>query len=168
MAGGVRGVGHAWLGGLHGRGHVWWGACMGGGVHGRGAMHGRGNMHGRGACVAGGCAWQGGMHGRGDMRCRGRRVWQGEACMEGGHAWQGCVCDGGACVPWQIPLDTVNERAVRILLECILVGSEFYGKNFGQHKKIICTATSTCFVQNVKFIRIKTLHENIYSSAKVK
>ena len=28
---------------------------------------------------------------------------------------------GGACVPWQIPWDTVNERAVRILLECILV-----------------------------------------------
>ena len=62
-----------------------------------------------------------------------------------GHAWQGCVCGGGACVPWQIPWDTVNKRAVRILLECILVGSEFYGKNFGQHKKIICTATSTLF-----------------------
>ena len=38
----------------------------------------------------------GGMHGRGSMRGR------------GGHAWQ-------------ILRDTVNERAVRILLECILV-----------------------------------------------
>ena len=50
------------------------------------------------ACVAGG------MHGR-----------------DGGHAWQGwgaCVAGGRA---WQILRDTVNERAVRILLECILV-----------------------------------------------
>ena len=39
--------------------------------------------------------WGGGMHGRG-------------ACMAGGYACQ-------------IPRDTVNERAVRILLECILV-----------------------------------------------
>ena len=28
---------------------------------------------------------------------------------------------GGACVPQQILWDMVNERAVRILLECILV-----------------------------------------------
>ena len=47
----------------------------------------------------------------------------------GGRAWQGaCVVVGvcrGVCVAgghaWQIPRDTVNERAVRILLECILV-----------------------------------------------
>ena len=48
-----------------------------------------------GACMAGGMHC-GGMHGRG-------HVWWG-----GGHAWQ-------------ILRDTVNERAVRILLECILV-----------------------------------------------
>ena len=47
-----------------------------------------------GVCVAGG------MHGRG---C----AWQG-VCVAGGRAWQ-------------ILRDTVNERAVRILLECILV-----------------------------------------------
>ena len=48
------------------------------------------------------------MHGVGGMHGQGC-AWQG-ACMAGGHAWQG----GHA---WH----TVNERAVRILLECILV-----------------------------------------------
>ena len=69
-----------------------------GGMHGGGGMHGRwGGMHGRGSCVAGG------MCGRG---C----TWQ-VVCVAGGqHAWQ-----GGAYG------DMVNERAVRILLECILV-----------------------------------------------
>ena len=50
--------------------------------------------------------------------------------MAGGHAWWGCAWQGGcvvvgACMAgghaWQILRDTVNERAVRILLECILV-----------------------------------------------
>ena len=52
-----------------------------------------------------------GMCGRG-------HVWQGGGwvCMAGGHAWWGACAGGGACVA-----DTVNERAVRILLECILV-----------------------------------------------
>ena len=68
-------------------------------------------MHGRGACIAGGHVWQG-------------------ACMAGGHAWQGGMHGRGACMAggvhgggcaWQILRDTVNERAVRILLECILV-----------------------------------------------
>ena len=42
----------------------------------------------------------------------------------GGCAWQGkgaCMAGGGRV--WQILRDTVNERAVRILLECILVKS---------------------------------------------
>ena len=56
----------------------------------------------------GGCAWQGGMHGR-------------RVCVAGGCAWQG----GRA---WQILRDTVNERAVRILLECILVITMFLSK----------------------------------------
>ena len=58
-----------------------------------------------GACMVGGCAWQGGMHG-------------------GGHAWQGWqgVHGRGAYVADTTRYgDTVNERAVRILLECILV-----------------------------------------------
>ena len=84
--------GHAWQRDMHGRGHVWQGACMAGG----------GGVHGRGACMMGACiAGGGGMHGRG---C----AWQV------GCAWQDCAA-------WQILRDVVNERAVRILLECILV-----------------------------------------------
>ena len=45
--------------------------------------------------------------------------------MHGG----GCVWQGGACVahmpPRQILRDTVNERAVRVLLECILLVTVF-------------------------------------------
>ena len=75
-------------------------ACVAGGVHGRGCV--AGGMH-VGACMAG-CVC-----GRG--ACMG-------ACMLG-HAWRG-VPDRGACMRvWQErwPL----QRAVRILLECILV-----------------------------------------------
>ena len=56
-----------------------------------------------------------------------------------GHGWQlAGVCGRGACVAeggraWQILRDTVNERAVRILLECILVNS-FYRLNLGATK----------------------------------
>ena len=50
----------------------------------------------------------GGMCGRGRGVC-------GRGCMAGGMQGR------GACVPQQILRDTVNERAVRILLECILV-----------------------------------------------
>ena len=45
----------------------------------------------------------GGVHGRG-------------ACVPGEHAWQGCMAGGCA---WQEELQL--QRAVRILLECILV-----------------------------------------------
>ena len=72
-----------------------WGACMAGGVRSSPCVaRGRGCMHGRGACVAGG-----GMHGRG----------AGGMCS-GGCAWQ-----GGMHGP------PPHARAVRILLECILV-----------------------------------------------
>ena len=76
---------------------------MAGGVHGGGA-HGGGHAW-QGACMAGeGCAWWGGMHGRGGLH-------------GGGHVWR-----GGACVADTTRYDdTVNEPAVRILLECILV-----------------------------------------------
>ena len=102
--------GRAWLlGGVHGcGGHAWlWGACM----------------------VARGCAWlQGGMCG-----CEGH-AWLWGACTV---AWGACVVAGGcawlqgACMvagAWVVAggihgiwRDTVNEWAVRILLECILV-----------------------------------------------
>ena len=100
-------------GGMCSGGHAWQGvcvvgACMAGGV---------------GTCMAGACivgrhAWwggacvAGGMHGRGACM-EGVCVWQGE------HVWQGGMCGRGRA--WQILRDTVNERAVRILLECMLV-----------------------------------------------
>ena len=77
-------------------GGVWRGVCKAGGYM-------VGGIHGWGACVAGG------MHG-------------GGVCMAGGV----CVARG-LCMtctpPGQILRlrNTVNERAVRILLECILV-----------------------------------------------
>ena len=89
-------------------GHVWLlggfeGVCM---VAGRACMVAGGHVWLLGVCVvARGCAWLlGGMHG-----CR-------------GHAW----LLGGMHGLWgggvrRIRRDTVNERAVRILLECILV-----------------------------------------------
>ena len=85
----------AWQGGMHGG----VGACVVGGVR-------SGGMRGGGACMAEGHAWQGGggVHLKGGMHGRGA-----------------CVAEEGACVPQQILRDTVNERAVRILLECILV-----------------------------------------------
>ena len=115
-----------WQGGMHNRG-----ACMAGGVHG-GGLHG-GGLHGGGAawqemCMAGGVYMTGGcarwgacvvgaciagsMHGRG-------------TCMSGDGVWQGgCACH---TPPRQILWDTANERAVRILLECILLFSSFGG-----------------------------------------
>ena len=79
--------------------------CMAGGVCMVGCVFMAGGMRGSG--VHGGHAWQGvgGMHGRGGM-C-GHRV----------HEWRGVHGRGDR----QILRDTGNERAVRILLECILV-----------------------------------------------
>ena len=92
--------GHAW------QGCVWQGVCMAGG------------MCGRGAYMAGGHAWWRG------------HVWQG-ACMVGGmhSSGRGACVAGGVCMMlghvWQILRDMVNERAVRILLECIPAKYEF-------------------------------------------
>ena len=110
MAGGIHGReacvagGHAWKGSMHGRGHVWQGACMAGGMHGKGCAW-------WGACMAGG------MCGRG-------HAWQG-VCMAG--MYGGGMCGRGGMCGMHAPLilrDTVNERAVCILLECILVHYE--------------------------------------------
>ena len=149
MAGGVGG--HVWLGacmargrGMYGRGGMCGrGACVAGRVHGRG-VHGGGRvcmargsgMHGWG-CVLG--ASMAGRHAMQGACMAGGNVWQG-ACMAGGvwvaggvhgggmhgqGAWQGGTCMVGmTCMPpGQIPRlwHMVNERAVRILLECILV-----------------------------------------------
>ena len=73
----------------------------------------------QGAMCGGGCAWQGGMCGKGvcmaGVECR-----AGGVHGRGGHVWQGDM-HGRGHAPWQILRDTVNEWAVRILLECILV-----------------------------------------------
>ena len=124
--------GHAWLGCVHGRGACMAGVYMAGGhawlgcVHGRGAcmagVYMAGGMCGWGVCMAGGGhASQGGVCGWGACMA------EGLAFMAGGHAWQGGMHGGGgACVPQQILRDTVNERAVRILLECILIDLLLY------------------------------------------
>ena len=76
-----------------------------------GGMRGCGGGHAwlwRGACVVGGMHGCGGVHGWGVCGC-------GGACVvAGGHAWLW----GGM---HRIRRDMVNERVVRILLECILV-----------------------------------------------
>ena len=100
-------------------------ACVKNSVHGRG-----------GACMAGGCAW-GCVCDRGVARavCVARGVHGGghawwEACKVGGAFLAGaCMAgDGGMCGGGMPPTRAryyeiwpVNEQAVRILLECILV-----------------------------------------------
>ena len=134
-------------------GHAWQGVCMAGGMcGGRWGVHG-GGVHGRGACMSGGMCGGGQMCGRGHAwqlgggMCDrdvhgGGHVWQGVcACMAGGHVWQGacvagCAWQGhvwqGVCMhPPTNPhyeIRSVNARAVRILLECILVfdGTDFW------------------------------------------
>ena len=109
----MRGRGGACVaGGMHGQGvRMAWG----GDVCGRGGMCGWGGMHSGG--VHGGHAWQGG----------GGHTWLGVClgvCVAGGHAWGACVTRTPLPPPPPQILrlrHTVNERAVRILLECILV-----------------------------------------------
>ena len=103
--------GHAWLWG----GHVWLqGGCMfAGGMRGcRGCVRGC-----RGACmVARGHTWLlGGVHCCWGVRGCGGHVWLWGTCMVAGGGMRG------------IRRDTVNERAVRILLECILVLNKTLG-----------------------------------------
>ena len=89
-----------------GQGRAWQGARVaGGGWQGASVV---------GACEAWGAAWLGGW--------QGGHVWQmgvhGRGWMCGrGSAWQ----QEGEGQVWQILADTVNERAVHILLECILL-----------------------------------------------
>ena len=127
--GGVRGCsrgGHAWL--------LWGGAWLLGGVRGcsgGACMVAPGGMHG--CSLGGGHVWLlWGVRG-----CSGGHVWLlwgvcmvalggMHGCCQGGRAWlllggvHGCSGGGGM---WDTTRygDTINERAVRILLECILV-----------------------------------------------
>ena len=122
--------GHAWLpGGMHscqGACMVAQGMCMvavggGGCVVARVCAWLPGGMCGCwGVCgcwgmcgCQGACMVAGGMHGCGEHACC------GGTCMVGGCAW----LQGGM---HRTRRDTVNERAVRILLECILIFYIFY------------------------------------------
>ena len=100
MAGGVRDGGGVWPEECVWQGCAWWGPCMVGG-------HAWGDMRG------------GGMHG-------GRRTWWGVVHGGGMRGRGGGMCGGGmhgmhAPPPTPDTMRSVNERAVRILLECILV-----------------------------------------------
>ena len=79
-------------------------------MHGGACMVGGGEHAWWGACMARGACMAGGMYGKG-------------ACTAGGHVWQGACVAGGSCMAgghaWLLHM--VNERAVCILLECILV-----------------------------------------------
>ena len=142
--------GHAWLwGGMYGcsrggmcgcsgggMGHAWllWGVCMvvGGCAWLLRSMHVwllQGGVYGcRGVVTRGGCAW---LLLGGAWLLGGYVVAPGGACMvawgvhgcSGGHAW--LLPGGGRAWDTMTHGDTVNERAVRILLECILVESCF-------------------------------------------
>ena len=104
MAGGVHGEGACMVGG-----HVWQGACVAGGMHGRGGVW-QGGMHSRRACMTG------------DVHGRGVHAWKGVGMFGGGMCGRGVGgMHGEGRRAWQIQRDTVNERAVRILLECIIV-----------------------------------------------
>ena len=129
--------GHAWFqGGMHAGGRVWLGACMVSGGH---------VWLRWGVCVV-----VGGVHGFAESCVVvGGHVWLREgACMIAGGMsgfWGACVAAGGvhgcgglhgcwgACIVargvHRIRRDTVNERVVRILLECILVSICFSKKN---------------------------------------
>ena len=71
------------------------------------------------------------MHGRG---CEWQReqAWQG-ASVAGGHAWQEACVAGETCVAGGHAWHTVNEWAVCILLECILVSCLKYTVNLYFH-----------------------------------
>ena len=133
----VRDRGHAWWGACvtggvcGGVGHAWWGACMARGECMVGGMHGRGH------------AWWGGVHGRGHACV------VGGACVAGGHAWQGGHM-------WQMLWDTVNERAVRLLLECILV----FTNQFETNNKVISGNLIFAFIPDTMTVLALYREEN--------
>ena len=114
------------------QGHEWlWGACVVVGEH----AWLRGVCMVAGGCVVGACVVVGGMRG-----CQG-------ACMvaEGGmHGWRGVcmVAGGGMHGIWR---DTVNELAVLILLECILVMDHL----FKLHSKLFLQLSQLCYISAI-------------------
>ena len=94
------------------------------------------------------------MHGTGVVCMAGGRALWGVACVAGGHAWQGGVHGGGACHTCPPPAnttrygDTVNERAVRILLECILVSFNF---------RLLCVTVTVSTIWDKEYSNISFL-----------
>ena len=76
----------------------------------------------------------------------GGRAWRG-VCMVGVCMAGGRVHGRGACMPchYEILQDTVNERAVRILLECILV---FYSFTYDSRPYVLSLTSFTmlCYI----------------------
>ena len=99
-----------WVPSMHHRSHDH-GVCIQGGSASRGSPSGGLHLEGsasRRVCIQGFCIREGGLHPEGSAS---RRV-----CI------QGVLHPGvSASIPHQILQDTVNERGVHILLECILV-----------------------------------------------
>ena len=89
-------------GGVHGRGHAWWWVCMAGVVCMAGGHAWQGVCMARGACMAGGACVAGGMH--------------------GGGAWHMCPPPPPDTMRYG---DTVSERSVCILLQCIPIWQIF-------------------------------------------
>ena len=82
---------------------------------------------------------KGGMHGK-----EGGHAWQRWACGGGGRVWQrGGMCGKGGHVWYAHPrvgyyeIWSVNARAVRILLECILVSCRNTNENLFHVKSVI-------------------------------
>ena len=125
---------------VHWRGRrVWRRACMAGGMRGGGHAWQMG-MHGRGACMAGG------VHGGGGA-CM---VVGGRGVCVGGHVWGVCMAH---MPPRQTLRDTVNERAVRILLECNLFNN--------CHLGISSIAVVAIFERKKSFVTIFMLSQMI-------
>ena len=108
---------------------------------------GGGGMHGREACMVGSCM-------------AGRHAWWG-ACIVGGmhgrgHVWRQDM-HGGGCVWYACPLplplptirDTVNERVVRILLECIPV-QRCFSPERNKYFRNVADGAKGCYTSEIR------------------
>ena len=151
--GGMCGKWRGMHGSGRGRGHACKGVCVVGASVAR--RHAWQVVCVRGACMAGGMhVWQGAcVVGAGGVCGR-----AGDTCMAGGMHGRRCVHGRGACMagkghachahPQHHDIRSVNARAVRILLECILVISKFTVQGFSS-KLIILITTEKLNIQYV-------------------
>ena len=105
-------------------------------------------MHGSGACMVGACM-AGGMHG-GNMH-GGGHVWWG-ACMAWGMCGGGTCIVGGVwvvCMPPPTLRDMVNERVVRILLDCILV-QRYFSPERSKYFRNVADGAKGCYTSEIR------------------